>query len=468
MAWSDYWNGLSGGQRLGLGLGAAAIVTLAAALSFWLLHDPYVPLASGLEAQRVNEISQELERAKVEYRVEGGGEAIEIPRSQLGKARAALAAGPYDLPPNVGLELFQESDFSLTDFAQRINYQRALQGELTRTIQTIAGVRSARVHVILPDGGLLKRNAAKATAAVTLSLQPEMTLSRAQVSGIQRLVAASVPQIAIDDVVVLDELGQSLSQAHGEGDSMLSSAQLDLKRQADQYFEGKLQRLLQQLMPHGQASLSVDATLDERQLRVTTEEPLATRTSKDGTHVAGVLVKERQSQRGSSPGLMQTDTYANESDSRDWEYEYKVGNRVEQMLSSPGSIKRISVAVALQGAPSELSAAAIEELVARAVGVDRTRGDAVTVLLLPKRVESQVPLESMLPERADERLPPVARSESPRSYTMAVVFAAIGLLLLALLTLQLLRKQPRVSNVDEEAVLAKVQQWLQEAEHGRR
>ena len=480
MLWSDYWKALGARQRIGLIAGAALIVALTIVLAAWLLRDPYVPLASGLEGDRLDEIVRGLENAKLDYRIDPqgdmGGNAVSVPRSQLGKAHAAAVAGAFVQEP-VGLELFKETDFSSTDFAQRINYQRALQGELTRTIQTIDGVRSARVHVILPDSGLFKRNAARATAAVSITSQPGKTLTHGQVLGIQRLVAASVPEIKIDDVVVLDESGASLTRPSGDAEGELTSAQLDLKRQADQYFESKLTRMLQELAPHGVTTLSVDTTLDEKQLRVTTDEPIAAGApQRDSNHVAGVLIKERQSQRGRDPGVMQTDGYAANADSTDWEYEYKVGNRVEQTLSAPGSIKRISVAVAIQGAPAGLTSAAIEEWVGHAVGADRARGDSVAVLLLPAGAVGDAPAATApavavtsaatasrtVRPRADEELRMWDRSALLIEIGVAVLIA--GLVIWAWARN---RRNASRSGVDDEAVVAKVREWLaQGANHG--
>jgi flagellar M-ring protein FliF len=384
MIWSDYWGALSSRQRVALLAGVVLITVAAASFGVWLLRDPYVTLASALSGERLSELTHELDRAKLNYRVGENADAIMVPRSELGKARAAVAAGAdFGIPPSVGLELFKETDFSTTDFAQRINYQRALQGELTRTIQTIAGVRSARVHVILADTGLFKRDAAKATAAVTVALQPGKSLSPSQVRGIQRLVAASVPEIKIDDVVVLDESGTSLTRMARDGEDELTSAHLELKRQADQYLEGKLTHLLQDLAPAGVASISVDTVLDERQLRVTTDEPMGARAVKEGEHATGVLVKERQSQHGHVSGLMRTDGEEVDGDNTEWEHEYTVGHRMEQTLTGPGSIRRVSVAVALQGAPPGLTSAAVEQLVVSAIGIDHARGDSVSVLLFP-------------------------------------------------------------------------------------
>ncbi len=450
MIWSDYWNALSARQRLGLGAGTLLIAAATAGLAFWLLRDPYVTLAAGLNGAQTGELAHQLDGARLAYRVGEAGDAVLVARSDLGKARAAVAGSPLDAPASVGLELFKETDFSSTDFAQRINYQRALQGELTRTIETIAGVQRARVHVILADTGVFKRDATKASAAVSVTLQPGKVLAQSQVRGIQRLVAASVPDIRNDDVVVLDDTGTSLSRRAPRPEGDASSAQLELKREADQYLESKLARLLQELVPEGDASLSVDTTLDEKQLRVTTDEPIS-HASNDTGRAAGVLVRERQSQRGHALGVVQVEGDAGE-DNTDVEYEYKVGNRVEQILSAPGSIKRISVAVALKGAPAGLTGAAVEDLVVHAVGVDRARGDSVAVLLLPAASAPPAPPAAM-PAAAAK---PSTERDPPQRIWIA------GACLLAASLLVLWWRRPRSKPEDVDAAVERVRRWLDE------
>ncbi len=482
MLLSDYWGALSAWQRTGLAAGAALIMAASIGLAVWLLLDPYVPLASGLTTERLNTLVQELDRAKLSYRIADATDAVAVPRSQLGKARAAAALGPSGVPASVGLELFKETDFSSTDFAQKINYQRALQGELTRTVLTISGVRSARVHVILPDAGLFKRNAVKSSAAVSVALVPGKQLALNQVRGIQKLVAASVPDIKTDDVVVLDESGASLSRPVGEAEGDLTSAQLELKRQAEQYLEGKLRRLLQEMVPQGTVSLSVDTVLDAKQLRVTTEEPIATRGPGKDEQATGVLVKERQSQRTRAQSSARGASDAADVDSSDWEYEYKVGHRVEQMLSAPGSIKRVSVAVALQGAPVELTSAIVEQLVAPAVGIDRARGDTVAVVLLPAprasgATEPALALASLASPRA-----PVDAARQPADKGVEFLAAHLSVLVIGAITAALLlvgvllwaRRQAQDKRglahaaVDVDALSAEVRQWLNKGSHDGR
>jgi len=467
---SDYWNALSSRQRAGLLIGAGTVVLIAVASIWWLLRDPYVVLAADLDVEQRQDLARRLDLGKLDYRV--GASAIEVPRSSLADARVVAMGSEVDVPPNVGLELFKETDFSTTDFAQRINYQRALQGELTRTIQAIEGVRSARVHVILAEPGVFKRETARASAAVSLTMQAGKSLMTSQVRGIQRLVAASVPEIRIDDVVVLDERGAALTRPTSDVDGELSTAQLDLKRQAEQYLQGKVRNLVQEVAPHAVVSISVDAMLEERQLRVTTEEPVgvsggAVARGGRAQRVAGVLVKERQLQRGSVSGFMPASADTGDTDdSVEQEYEYQVGRRTEQASSTPGAIRRLSVAVALQGAPAELSGDALEQLVANAVGIDRLRGDSLSVLLMPAAI-SQLPervsdISTVTPAMPLSSAAPVARETPIKSIVLGFVVVILLLAMAASLRARSARRAETEQDVDIDAVTATVRTWLSE------
>jgi len=477
MAWSDYLGALSPRQRLGLVSAAIVIVAVMGYAGYLLLDDPYVPLESHLTSDRLADITQQLDRSKMSYRVSPSAETVLVPQSQIGKARAALAAGPSATPAGVGLELFKETDFSSTDFTQRINYQRALQGELSRTIQAMAGVRSVRVHVILADSGVFKRDAAKASAAVSLAMQPGKSLTRSQVRGIQRLVAASVPEIKVDDVVILDESGTSLSKPASEFDDDPSSVQLDMRRQVNQYLESKAQRLLQDLVPQGIVSVAVDTDLDDRHLRVTTDEPLVAPGQKDVDRPAGVLVKERQAQRGRSATTSGSASEPTDPESADWENEYKVGHRVEQVLSAPGTVKRISVAVVLQGAAASVSNADVEALVGHAIGVDRTRGDSVDVLMMASAPSGAAPTfltPATGTQRAADDAVSTPRGVTPSPWTMVVfglatLILSFGVFVARQWRIRLRARQPGIeAGPDIEVTLATIRRWLAEGQgHAR-
>jgi flagellar M-ring protein FliF len=469
MSIRDYWAALGRAQRIGLGSGVVLVATLTGALGTWALRDPWVPVATGLSADRVVALTRELSREKLEHRVGEDGAMVEVRQSAVGRARATAANGGVGLPPNVGLEIFKETDFSTTDFAQRINYQRALQGELARTLQTIAGVRSARVHVVLPEAGVLRRDSTRASAAVTLALVPGRTLGRAQLRGVQRLVAASVPNIKADEVVVLDESGASLSGAGAGTDAELSSTQLDLKRQVDAYFEAKLTRLLEDVAPGAQVTLSVDTVLDHKQLRVTLEEPLAAPGSKDVDRPAGVVVRERQLQRSSAGGAAATGTAAVPgavAETTDFDFEYKVGHRIEHSSLPPGTLRRVSVAVVMHGAPPGVAVPAIESLVAHAVGIDRARGDAVMVMLLEPPAAAPVARADLSPAAAAQTPPPAAASLAGTALPVALLLLGGGGLLAWAGRRRRIEARARDARLGE--VAHEVRRWLsEEPAHGR-
>lgn len=458
----EYWNALGARARIGLVAGALLIVLALAASATWLLRDAHVLLASGLPAERLAAVVRELDREKIAYRIAPDGASVEVPQSKLGKAKAAAASHTLGWPASVGLELFKDTDFSTTDFAQRINYQRALQGELTRTIQAMVGVRSARVHVILADVGVLRRQSTKASAAVEVAMLPGKSLGVAQVRGIQRLVAASVPDIKVDDIVILDESGATLTRSGAESDGGLTATQLELKRQVDGYLEAKLMRLLEDLAPGGAVNLSVDALLDYRQIKVTTEEPIASG-SRPGEPATGVVFKERQSVRP-GPATTQPGGETTASEASETEVEYKVGHRVEQTVAQPGSIRRVSVAVALRGGPPGVTAHAIEQLVAHGVGIDRLRGDSVSVLLLDRPAgQTAVPVNAAFVAPKAERPPEIQPRSAidPRLAEPTYVAAALGMLALAAgFAWRRRGTSPAASEAEIERATAQVRAWL--------
>ncbi len=480
----DYWKALGSRQKLGLAAGAGTIIVATAAFGLWALRDPLVPLASGLLPERQAAVVHELEQGKIPYRIGDDGSTLLVASSDAGKARAALNGRDLGIPPNAGLEIFKDTDFSTTDFAQRINYERALQGEITRTLQTMDGVRSARVHVILPEGGLLKRSDAKASVAVTLQMLPGSVLLPAQIVGLKRMVAASVPEARPENVVVLDQAGKLLGRGAGNPLDVESGAQLDLKRQVDTYLEGKLAALLANLAPNGRVSLSADATLDIAQMKVTTDVPVAA-PGATADHPTGVIVKERQSQRGAATGAEGATAHAADVD--DSEYEYAVGHRMEQSLSNPGAIKRLSVAVVIRGAPGSLTVPIVERLVAHAIGIDSARGDSVDVALLPPIDEPRVtPSTQALATRTQTAEPPAptrasafaasfaassARANSGVSWSavnpsrhaplpLALAFVLVTLGVWARRSSRRRAMQRRVEPIDVDATAAKLRAWL--------
>ncbi|MFC4161856.1 flagellar basal-body MS-ring/collar protein FliF [Chitinimonas lacunae] len=368
------WARLDQRGRIGLAFGVAAILALTSILGYWTLRQDYQVLFSGLAPQDAAAMVAELERMKVPYRIGEGGDTILVGADVVHKTRLKLLGKDIPLHGAVGFELFNNTDFGMTEFAQKVNYQRALQGEITRTILSIEEIQGARVHLALPEHTLFKKAGATPKASVTLTLKPGRRLAPDQVRGIQRLVAASVPDIRPEDVTLLDQHGVALSRQGGD-EADLASGRLEHKRGMEDYLGRKLADVLDRSFGAGQAIATVDVVLGNKQVKVTTEDVLPA--NKPGADEAptGIVVRERHTVRDGAAGK---DGEQNEEE-RNNEIEYQVGRRIEQVESGPGAVERLSVAVVVRAPLGEEELGRLREIAANAVGFNAERGDRIAV-----------------------------------------------------------------------------------------
>ena len=392
----EFWEGLGRSARVGLALGFVAILALTAALAWWLLRSDYKVLFSELKPQDASAMIAELEKLKIPYRVDEASASILVDKSQVHSARIKLMGKEFPLQGAVGFELFNNTDFGMTEFAQKINYQRALQGELTRTILSLAEVRDVRVHLALPEQGLFKQPGVRPKAAITLSLREGHALRPEQVSGIQRLVAAATPGMTAQDVTVVDRQGMALSRVLDEATDGFSGAagtgRLELKKETETLLAQKASAVLDKAFGPGEALVSVDATLNMDQVRVTTEDviPGASRSPEP----RGVIVKDRESSRES--GALPLDaarSAAGAIGSSQREVDYQVGRRVEQVTSQAGAVRRIQVVAVVRQHLDSSQEEKLKRLLGAAVGIVAERGDTVVVqslgALLPSSPASE-------------------------------------------------------------------------------
>jgi flagellar M-ring protein FliF len=225
-------------------LGVIALTALL--IGLWMaLRTPYHPLFTSLKTADAAAIVGELERRKLPYRLADDGSTILVPADRVDATRLDLMNGNLSLKGTVGFELFNKSDMGFTDFAQRINYQRALQGELERTIMTLEGVDSARVHLSLGEDRIFREDRVPPKASVTVHMRQGAVLAASVSAGLQRLVAAAVPQLQPEDVVILDDAGEVISggrstqQAYGSGN--------DEERAIGEYYAARIRTALQKL-----------------------------------------------------------------------------------------------------------------------------------------------------------------------------------------------------------------------------
>jgi flagellar M-ring protein FliF len=449
-----WWNTLAPRARLALLAAVAGVLVALAAAGAWLLRGDPAVLFSDLRPQDAAAMTAELERLKVPYGVADNGATLLVERSQVHALRLKLMGKELPLHGTVGLELFNTTDFGMTEFAQKINFQRALQGELTRTILSFPEVRDARVHLALPEQGLFRQNAGRAKAAVTLGLRPGQALRPEQVAGIQRLVAASVPGLVPQEVTLVDQRGVALSRPPEDADAPSAGARLELKRETENYLARKAAAVLEQAFGPGQALASVDVVLNMDQVRVTTEDVLP---APDGK--AGVLVRERESARDSAaPDVRANDGRAAHGNSMQRDAEYQAGRRVEQVVSQPGAIRRIQVVAVVRQPLQPAQEQQLHRLLAAAVGASTERGDTVVVQALQPAPPNE-------PAAVAPASPGVPAPPSTPDALAAWIAAAVGLVLLALLLARRgngRRPQavPVLSEVERRAALQRVQGWL--------
>lgn len=437
--------------RFGLLAGAAAIAILTAIMLWWALAPREQLLFGSLEEAEAAEIVAALEEWKIPHTIGDGGASISVPEDMVYALRMRLVSSGIPKGGHVGFELFDDSDFGVTEFAQRVNYQRALQGEIERTIAALPGVETARVHLTIRRPGLFVGDQEASKASVALSMRAEQALTRQQVRGIRSLVSAAVEGLSVDRVTVLDSDGALLAG----GESSLSQRGIIARDDEETEIEARIQRRLSDLIGHAvgnaEYSVSVDVVLNYDTVREVNERPLG----RDSGHA--VVARKRVNTAGTS------DEYG--SGPSNEEIEYANGTTREEIVRAPGAIQRLSVAAILPSSLSDQDVDRIQTLIAAAAGIDEARGDRIEVSRIGLDLDlrgSDRGEESLAIGPAGSRHDPGAADsgESWQQWQLAAMLLTVGLLIGGLGVLLLQRKPAKWLPAEREAALGKMRAWL--------
>ena len=262
---------MDGNQRMRWGMGAAALVALVAAAVFFSRQPDYRVLFSNLGDKDAGAIVAQLAQMNVPYRYTEGGGAILVPADKVHDARLRLATQGLPKGSIAGFEVMDNSKFGITQFQERVNYQRALEGELTRSIQGLSAVKDARVHLALPNQNGFFREQQKPSASVIVNLHPGQMIDRAQIAGMVHLVASSVPELSPSSVSVLDDTGKLLSQQPDGKDSSVDLQQLMYQQQLEKQYAQRILDILEPVVGVGNVKAQVTADLDFSQSESTSE-----------------------------------------------------------------------------------------------------------------------------------------------------------------------------------------------------
>ncbi|UOD35048.1 flagellar M-ring protein FliF [Deferribacteraceae bacterium V6Fe1] len=379
-----------------------AVIISSIVLIVWANKPVYKTLYYNLNQQDAASVIEKLKERQVPYQLKDSGRTIEVPQNFVYETRIELAKEGVPSGGGAGFELFDKTNFGMTEFVQNVNYQRALQGELARTIASLNEVKEARVHLTIPKERLFVSEESEAKAAVILNLNGP--IDRGQVKAIASLVAGAVKGLKLENVQIVDTQGRLLSDFLNEDNLgvMLSQTQLEYTKKRESYLKNKVSSLLDSVLGAGNAVVQVSLEMDFNKEEVTKEEydPNPVLRSQQSTEVSSTNSKNvPQGVPGVQSNLAEPDITGNNGNSQysktDEVQNFEVGKTVTKQLKSPGEIKRLTVAVVLndkvvveevngkktqkfvQRTPEEVER--IKNLVANAVGFNETRGDKIEV-----------------------------------------------------------------------------------------
>lgn len=395
-----YWRRLSMPQKIVVSFLSLLILASLVAISFYLGRPDYVPLFTNLTPEDANRIVTKLKEAKVRFQITQGGTAIHVPAKDVYEMRISLAAEGLPQGGSIGFEIFDKPVFGMTEFAQRLNFQRALQGELERSIRQINAVEQARVHLVLPEKELYIEEEKEPSASVILKLKPGFQLDKSQIKAIVNLIKTGVEGLKEQNISIIDTRGTLLYQPWAEAKEVFSpemiSSYFELKRMIEEDIEKEVSTMLAGILGPGKAVVRANVELDLVKKESTEEKYSPVEGTKDGGIIrsqqkrseyfkgtgpaAAVGVPGAAANIGNVPGYQQvqpggTSTYTKD----DSVINYEINKQVAHLVSLPGEIKRLSIAVLLDGNLSTEKISTIKQAVSSGIGLNLARGDQVLV-----------------------------------------------------------------------------------------
>ncbi|WP_028312537.1 flagellar basal-body MS-ring/collar protein FliF [Derxia gummosa] len=403
-----------------LGGGSAALVALAVAAVLWNRPPDYAVLYSNLGDKDGGAVVGALSQMNVPYRTEGNG-VIYVPREKVADLRMRLASQGVVHGGNIGFELMDGQKLGATQFQEQMSYQRALAGELERSIQTVNGVQSARVLIAIPKPSVFVREELKPTASVMVTLMPGRSLDETQVAGIAGLVASAVPELSARDVKIVDQTGKVLQRPE-DNTSTLNRHQLEYVNRIEEQTIKRINDILEPIVGPDNFRVQVTADIDFNQQEQTAETYKPNQDPKDGTvrSIQTVDASSKTTAEGGVPGSLTNQpaaaptapigqganppaaqaagANAGPTESRkESTINYEVDKQVRVVRMATGSIRRLTAAVVLNHrtlknppegvqptqalTPQELEQ--INSLVREAMGFNKERGDSLSVSNVP-------------------------------------------------------------------------------------
>jgi len=436
---SDFFKSLDVNRRIGLVTIGTLIMVAIITIVMWVSKTQYKLLYTDLNEGDAVKIQQMLKKGGIQYQVEDGGKSIYVPEDQVEVWRLEIAKQGVDFSSTIGYEVFDNQAFGTTSFVQKINKQRALEGELMKTIKHIRGVKRARVHLSLPESSPFVSEKKPPSASVALDVEEGLTLTKDEIKGIQHLISASVDGMRVKDVVIIDNKGGKLTENVGDPLAQFTANRLALESKLNRKYESQIEEILKRVVGEGKVIAKVNARMDFT-------ESYETKTSYDGENTAvvsevgnkQVLEGRRPSPQGipgsrsnlpgerPQPGIPETRNNVNKELTTK---NYNVPKTVTQSKKPTAEIQALSVAVMVDGKRipvldedgvamvdedgipvtkyepwSEAEIANFEQIVASAIGLDAARGDKITIKNMEFAKEDLSAAEALLRQRENREI----------------------------------------------------------------
>jgi flagellar M-ring protein FliF len=436
---TEFYSGLDITKKIGFIIIACMILASMAGIVVWASKTRYDVLYTDLNKEDGRKIAVLLEEKKIPYQFSDDGKTISIPEDLVGVWRLEIAKLGTSFSGTVGYEVFDKQSFGTTSYVQKVNKQRALEGELVKSIMYIQGVKRARVHISIPESSPFVAEKKAPSASVVLELNPGVSLTPAEIKGVASLVASSVEEMRVENVVILDDRGKKLSENIGDALTATTANRLALEAQLNQKYERQIEEILGKVVGDGKVVAKVTVDLDYT-------EAVSTETSYDNENAAVVSeVKNTQNLDGSrpspqgiagarsnlpgeepQPGVAETkNNVKKELTTRN----FNVPTKVTQSKKPAATVKTVSAAVMIDGKRvpvlgedgqvqldkngnpvmkyekwSEADLANFSQIVASTLGTSDKRGDKLVIKNMEFAREDMSVADAMLKEQANREL----------------------------------------------------------------
>lgn len=416
------FNKLSVQQKLVIGIFVVVTMVLIGFIIFVFNEPSFSTLYTNIAQEDASQVIDYLNSQKIAYKIEDNGQTIKVPNEKVYETRLALAGKGIPSSGIIGYEIFDKTTVGMSEFMQKLNFKRALEGELARTIMQLEEVGEARVHIVFPQKSIFKEEEKEPTASVVLKLKNNSGLSKNNILSITNLVSSSVEGLKPGKVTILDTKGKLLSKEFEEGPlAFASNKQYEIKQTIENYLVSKAQTMLDNVLGYGNSMVQVNADLDFSQVEKTMElyDP-----------ESQVAISE-QSLSAQNNGNVSGDstTAANESSTTN----YEISKTIQKVIEGSGNIKKLSVAAVINGIPktvkkgdktttvfeerSEEQLRKLEDIIKNAVGVDLNRRDQFSIVSIPFEMQNSE-------EVSEQKASPFDDIQKWSNFIL--IFAAVG------------------------------------------